>query len=182
MRRLGEIGAAVIGSGFIGTVHIQALRRIGVTVHGLLGSSPDRAAQRAADLGVPKGYESLGELLDDDRVEVVHVTSPNHLHVPQVRDIVAAGRHVVCEKPLAMDSAGSAELVGLVVGRGLVNAINFNLRFYPLNQHLHEVIADGGLGEIRLVTGHYLQDWLLLEGDWNWRLEPDRGGAMRGRS
>jgi predicted dehydrogenase len=179
MKRLSEIGAAVIGSGFIGTVHIQALRRIGVNVHGLLGSSAESAERHAADLGVARAYGTLDELLDDDRVDVVHVTSPNHLHLSQVRQIVAAARHVVCEKPLAMTSAESGELVRLVGGRGIVNAVNFNIRFYPVNQHLHELIGEGGLGDVRLVTGQYFQDWLLYDSDWNWRLEPEQGGAMR---
>lgn len=179
MRRPSEIGAAVIGSGFIGTVHIEALRRLGVQVHGLLGSSPERGAASAQRLGVPKAYASLDDLLADERVEVVHVTSPNHLHYPQVREILAAGRNVVCEKPLAMSSAESGDLVQRAAESGRVNAVNFNIRFYPLNQHVHELVAAGTLGEVRLVTGHYFQDWLLLESDWNWRLEPDRGGALR---
>lgn len=179
MRRPGEIGAAVIGSGFIGTVHIEALRRLGVQVHGLLGSSPERGAASAQRLGVPKAYASLDDLLADERVEVVHVTSPNHLHYPQVREILAAGRNVVCEKPLAMSSAESGDLVQRAAASGRVNAVNFNIRFYPLNQHVHELVTGGTLGDVRLVTGHYFQDWLLLESDWNWRLEPDRGGALR---
>jgi predicted dehydrogenase len=179
MRRVSEIGAAVIGSGFIGTVHIEALRRIGVTVHGLLGSTAGRGAERAAQLGVPGAYESLEALLEDERVEIVHVTSPNHLHHPHVKAILAAGRHVICEKPLAMTSEESAELVRLAAASGRVTAVNFNIRFYPLNQHLRDVIADGALGDIRLVSGHYFQDWLLLETDWNWRLDPNHGGALR---
>ena len=179
MRRPSEIGAAVIGSGFIGTVHIEALRRMGVRVHGLLGSSPDRAASRARELGVEHGYAILADLLGDERVEVVHVTSPNHLHHPQVREILAAGRHVVCEKPLGLTSQESSELVDLAAASGRVNAVNFNIRFYPLNQHVREIIAGGDLGDVRLVTGRYFQDWLLLETDWNWRLEPDRGGVLR---
>ena len=179
MTRPNEIGAAVIGSGFIGTVHIEALRRMGVRVHGLLGSSPDRAASRARELGMEHGYATLADLLDDERVEVVHVTSPNHLHHPQVREILAAGRHVVCEKPLALTSRESSELVHLAAASGRVNAVNFNIRFYPLNQHVREIIAGGELGDVRLITGRYFQDWLLLETDWNWRLEPDRGGALR---
>ncbi len=174
-----RIGAAVIGSGFIGTVHVEALRRLGVQVHGLLGSSPERAAQRAEQLGVPRGYASLDELLSDDRVEVVHVTSPNHLHHDQVREVLAAGRHVVCEKPLAMTSEESADLVALAADSGRVAAVNFNIRFYPLNQHARELVAGGALGDVRLVTGRYFQDWLLHATDWNWRLEPDRGGALR---
>ena len=178
-RALSSIGAAVIGSGFIGTVHIEALRRIGVQVRGLLGSSPGRAAQAAQKVGVARGYGSLDELLDDDRVEVVHVTSPNNMHFPQVKRILAAGRHVVCEKPLAMDANESAELVDLAHRSGKVAAVNFNIRFYPLNQHLRAAIADGTLGDVRLITGHYFQDWLLLDTDWNWRLEPEVGGKLR---
>ena len=179
MRRPSEIGAAVIGSGFIGTVHIEALRRIGVQVLGLLGSSPERGAASALRIGVPKAYDSLADLLADERVEVVHVTSPNHLHHPQVKEILAAGRHVVCEKPLAMTSDESRELVELAAGSGRVAAVNFNIRFYPLNQHVSELIRDGGVGDVRLVSGHYFQDWLLLETDWNWRLEPQLGGSLR---
>jgi predicted dehydrogenase len=179
MTRRSAIGAAVIGSGFIGTVHIEALRRIGVRVVGLLESSPELGAARAAELGLPGEYGSLGELLADDAVQVVHVTSPNALHHAQVKEILAAGRHVVCEKPLAMTSAESAELVQLAAASGLVNAVNFNLRFYPLNQHVAGFVADGGLGQVRLVTGHYFQDWLLFDTDWNWRLEKGQGGALR---
>ena len=122
---------------------------------------------------------SLAEVLDDDTVDVVHVTSPNDLHVPQAREILAAGKHVVCEKPLAMSAAESADLVALAAASGRINATNFNIRYYPLNQHAHELVSDGGLGEVRLVTGRYFQDWLLLDSDWNWRLQPDRGGALR---
>src|ERR1022692_3402968 len=179
MTRRGDISAAVIGSGFIGTVHVEALRRIGVRVAGLLQSSPERGAARAAELGLPVAYRSLGELLADDAVQVVHVTSPNALHHAQVKEILGAGRHVVGEKPLALTSAESAELVGLAAASGLVNAVNFNIRFYPLNQHLAGFVADGGLGEVRLVTGHYFQDWLLYDTDWNWRLLNDQGGALR---
>jgi predicted dehydrogenase len=182
MRTNGAVGAAVIGSGFIGTVHIESLRRIGVTVHGLLGSSPERGAEAAARFGIPKAYRDLDELLADPDVDVVHVTSPNKDHFPQVKQILAAGKHVNCEKPLALDIGESAELVRLAAeaqARGQVAAVNFNIRFYPVNQHLRQAVADGELGEIRLVSGHYFQDWLLYDTDWNWRLETDAGGALR---
>jgi predicted dehydrogenase len=172
------ISSAVIGTGFIGTVHIEALRRIGVRVTGILESSPDLGQRRAADLGVGKAYGSLEDLLSDD-VQVVHVTSPNELHHPQVRQILAAGKHVVCEKPLAMTSAQSAELVQLAGASGLVNAVNFNIRWYPINQHVASFVREGGLGDVRMVTGHYFQDWLLFDTDWNWRLEAAQGGALR---
>jgi predicted dehydrogenase len=179
MRRIADVGAAVIGTGFIGTVHVEALRRIGVQVRGVLGSSPERGAARAETLGVQRAYTSLEAVLADPTVEVVHVTSPNHLHVAQATQILAAGRHVVCEKPLAMTAGESAELVRLAAERGAVNAVNFNIRFYPLHQHVREAVAAGELGDVRFVTGHYFQDWLLLETDWNWRLDPDKGGALR---
>jgi predicted dehydrogenase len=179
MRRISEVGAAVIGTGFIGTVHVEALRRIGVQVRGVLGSTPERGRARAEALGVLRAYDSLDELLDDPSVEVVHVTSPNHLHVPQTERILGNGRHVICEKPLAMTAPESARLVALAARSGLVNAVNFNIRFYPLHQHVREIATAGELGDIRFVTGHYFQDWLLLETDWNWRLDPDKGGSLR---
>src|SRR6478735_11654656 len=178
-RDLADVGAAVIGTGFIGTVHLEALRRIGVTVRGVLGSSPERGQARADVLGVSVAYPTLDDLLADDNVDVVHVTSPNDVHVEQSLAILRAGKHVVCEKPLAMTADGSARLVAAAADSGLVNATNFNIRYYPLNQHAHELVAGGGLGEVRLVTGRYFQDWLLHDTDWNWRLEPDRGGALR---
>jgi predicted dehydrogenase len=179
MSKISEIGAAVIGTGFIGTVHVEQLRRIGVQVRGVLGSTPERGAARADALGVRRAYGSLNEILADPDVDVVHVTSPNHLHVAQASAILAAGKHVVCEKPLAMTAAESAELVRQADAAGRVNAVNFNIRFYPLHQHTREIVAAGDLGDVRFVTGHYFQDWLLHDTDWNWRLEPDKGGALR---
>jgi len=173
------IGAAVIGTGFIGTVHVEQLRRIGVQVRGVLGSTPERGQARAAELGVPRAYASLEALLADDSVDVVHVTSPNHLHLPHAQAVLAAGRHVVCEKPLGLTAAESGELVAQAAATGLMNAVNFNIRFYPLNQHARELVASDALGAVRFVTGHYFQDWLLLDTDWNWRLEPEKGGSLR---
>lgn len=179
MARRSDIGTAIIGSGFIGAVHIEALRRIGVRVVGLLEATPELGAARAAELGLARAYGSLAELLDDQAVRVVHVTSPNELHHPQVKAILMAGRHVVCEKPLAMTSSESAELLALAAASGLVNAVNFNIRFYPLNQHVAGLVREGGIGDVRLVTGRYFQDWLLYDTDWNWRLEKDQGGVLR---
>jgi len=179
MDTLAHVGAAVIGTGFIGTVHVEALRRIGVNVRGVLGSSAERGAARATALGVPKAYDDLDALLADDAVDAVHVTSPNDLHGSQATAILAAGKHVICEKPLAMTSAESGALVDAAARSGLVNATNFNIRYYPLNQDARERIAGGALGDVRLVTGRYFQDWLLLDSDWNWRLQPERGGALR---
>jgi predicted dehydrogenase len=175
----GPIGAAVIGTGFIGTVHLQALRRLGVNVVGLLGSSKKRGAEAASSHGVPKAYNDLDELLSDADVQIVHVTSPNQFHHEQVKKILSAGRHVVCEKPLTMTSQQSADLVALAARSNLIAAVNYNIRFYPLNQHARQMAQDGALGDIRLISGHYMQDWLLYDTDWNWRLESDKGGLLR---
>jgi predicted dehydrogenase len=170
--------AAVIGTGFIGTVHIEALRRLGIPVAGILGSMPDRGAARAASLGL-HAYPDLDTLLRDPAVQVVHVTSPNALHYPQVRQILAAGKHVICEKPLALTSEDSAQMVRLAQASGKVAAVCYNTRFYPLNQHAQAMVAQGALGDIRLISGRYHQDWLATPNDWNWRLDPGQGGKLR---
>ncbi len=179
MRATTDIGAAVIGGGFIGSAHVEALRRLNIPIRGLLGRTQDGGSQRATELGVAHAYASLEALLADPAVDVVHVASPNALHFPQVRQILQAGRHVVCEKPLATTSAESSVLAAEARAAGVVAAVNFNLRFYPLNQHVRQLVAEGGIGVSRLFSGHYLQDWLLFETDWNWRLEPEVGGALR---
>ncbi len=179
MERFSDIGTAVIGSGFIGTVHVEALRRLGVNVRGVIDATPEIAETAARRLGLPNGYASLDAALADSEVDVIHVTSPNQFHYPQVKQILAADRHVICEKPLAVTSDESRELVALAKASDRITAVNFNIRFYPLNQHAHQMVADGELGDVRLITGHYFQDWLLLDTDWNWRLEPDKGGTLR---
>jgi predicted dehydrogenase len=170
------IGAAVVGTGFIGVVHIEALRRIGVDVIGVVGSSPARVRQKP---GLPEPYESFEAMLDDDRVRVVHLTTPNHLHYPQVKAVLAAGKHVVCEKPLALTSAESGELLQLAEESGLVHCTNYNIRFYPLLHEARQRVLDGELGQVWNAHGTYIQDWLHQPTDWNWRLDPDLGGSLR---
>ena len=168
--------AAVVGTGFIGTVHIEALRRLGIEVVGVVGSTPERARSKP---GLPEPFQSFEAMLADRRVDVVHLTTPNYLHHGQVVDALAAGKHVVCEKPLAMTSEQSRELVDLAGGSGLVHCTNFNIRFYPQAQQARALVRDGRVGEVWNIHGGYLQDWLLLPTDWNWRLEPEKGGELR---
>src|SRR5262249_936092 len=174
-RRIDELKAGVVGTGFIGAVHVDALRRLGVEVGGVGGSTRERAeAKRLARV-----YESYDALLADDRVDVVHLTTPNNLHHAQVKAALEAGKHVVCEKPLAVTAAESAELLELAERSGLVHCTNFNIRFYPAVQEARARTQAGELGEVWNVHGGYLQDWLLLPTDWNWRLEPEKGGDLR---
>lgn len=172
------IAAGVVGTGFIGVVHVEALRRLGIPVLGVVGSSVARAQAKADAMGLPV-YPTYEAMLADHAITVVHLTTPNYLHYPQVKAAIAAGKHVVCEKPLAVTSAESAELLRLAKDAGIVHAVNFNLRFYPLNHQARSLIAAGELGEGRVFHGSYLQDWLMLPTDWNWRLEPELGGALR---
>jgi predicted dehydrogenase len=174
-----ELRAAVVGTGFVGVLHVEALRRLGIEVLGVVGSSPERARAKAATVPLPPPYESLEAMLADDRVDVVHLTTPNYLHYEQVKATLAAGKHVVCEKPLALDASQSAELLALAEQARVVHCTNFNLRFYPQCQQARAVVADGRLGDVWNVHGGYLQDWLLLPTDWNWRLEPEKGGVLR---
>jgi predicted dehydrogenase len=171
--------AAIVGTGFIGAVHLEALRRLNVPIAGIVGSSSERAQQKAAEWGIARAYSNYEEMLEDASVDVVHITSPNVEHFAQARAALRAGKHVVCEKPLAMDSAQTAELAALAASTGLVAAVNFNIRYYPLVHEMRERVANGSAGSPYLVTGAYFQDWLLKDTDWNWRVESERGGELR---
>ena len=175
MKRLDELKAGVVGTGFIGAVHVDALRRLGIEMLGVVGSTPERAGAK----GLAPAYDSFEAMLEDERVDVVHLTTPNHLHFPQAKQALAVGKHAVCEKPLALTSLESAELVELAKTAGLVNCTNFNLRFYPLVQETRARVLAGDLGDVWSVHGGYLQDWLARPTDWNWRLEADKGGELR---
>ena len=165
--------AAIVGTGFMARTHAEALARIRVQVRGVVGSSPERSVDFAPT------YPSFDEMLDDARVDVVHICSPNHLHFDQALAALQAGKHVVCEKPLAMTAAEAHLLMAAAADLNLINAVCFVNRFYPLCQDAALRVTSGSLGPVRLVTGHYLQDWLAKDTDWNWRLEPAIGGALR---
>jgi predicted dehydrogenase len=176
---MSDLKAAVIGTGFIGPAHVEALRRLGIEVVGIAGSSPERARPKAEALHIEKVYADWRELMADAAVNVVHITAPNYLHYPMTKAALEAGRHVVCEKPFTMTSAESAEMLELVQEKGLVGAVNFNIRFYPLCQEARARVQRGDLGEVYIIQGSYLQDWLFHDTDWNWRLQPELGGKLR---
>jgi len=176
---MADIKVGIAGTGFIGPAHLEGLRRNNIQVIGLAESTPELARQKAVELGIEKGYPNFEAMLADPDITVVHLATPNHLHFPQAKAALLAGKHVVCEKPLAMTTKESAELVKLAAEKHLVNAINFNLRFYPISQQARSMVKSGELGNIFIIQGSYLQDWLFLPTDWNWRLEPGLGGTLR---
>jgi predicted dehydrogenase len=174
-----RVVAALIGSGFMGGVHARALRAAGIEIAGILSSSPERSRQAAQDLGIARSYQNLDELLSDAAVSVVHVLTPNSSHAELVQQALDAGKHVVCEKPLATSAAlatGLAEHAGQL---GLIGAVPFVYRYHPMVREAKSRVDSGNLGTILSIKGEYLQDWLLNQHDTNWRVSQDQGGASR---
>jgi predicted dehydrogenase len=174
-----NLRAAIIGLGFVGRAHLEALRRRGIAVQGILGSAPERTKEACEALNLDRAYTSLAELAQDKSVDVVHICTPNNVHFEQTKVLMEAGKHVMCEKPLAMDTGESAGLIDLAKKHNRVGGVTHNLRYYPLCQEARSLVASGAIGEPRLVHGGFLQDWLLYPSDWNWRLESKLGGEMR---
>ena len=173
-----RLGMGLVGPGFVGAHHIDAVRRLGfVDVVAVAASSAESARRKADALGVPKAYGSFEALVADPDVQVVHNTTPNFLHVPVILAALARGKHVISDKPLAMTAADARLLLNAANQAGVVHAVTFNYRGNPLVQQAREMIAAGELGALHFVHGAYLQDWLLEATDFSWRLEPDKGGA-----
>ncbi|MBI5396528.1 MAG: Gfo/Idh/MocA family oxidoreductase [Verrucomicrobia bacterium] len=170
--------AGIIGTGFIGPVHLEALRRLGVSVMALC-DRPERVHAAAEKFGIPEAHGDFREMLRSPNVDVVHITSPNRFHCEMSLAALRAGKHVVCEKPLAMNTRETEQIVKLARGSGRVFAVNYNVRFYPAVLTLHRMVARGDLGDIIHVNGSYMQDWLFKDTDYNWRLLPQEGGKLR---
>ena len=174
-----KIKVGIAGTGFIGPAHIEALRRIpNVEVVALSHFPLDEAEAKAVGLGVA-GFGDFETMLQDPEIDVIHVCTPNNLHFSQAKAALLAGKHVVCEKPLATSIRDAEELVALAAQTGLVNAVHFNLRYYPLVRQMKAMRETGELGDVYSVMGSYLQDWLFYQTDYNWRLEPDKSGDSR---
>ena len=174
-----QLTAAVVGTGFIGPVHVEALRRAGVNIAGIVGSTPEKSQAAAKRLGLPRGYASLDEVLSDPAVDVVHLTTPNRFHFEQATAVLRSGRHVLCEKPLAMNSRETAELVRIAAASGRAAGVCYNIRYYPLCIEAAERVRSGEIGDIYHATGCYAQDWLFHPTDFNWRVDAAEGGELR---
>lgn len=169
----------MVGAGFIGPVHVEALKRLNIPVTGILGVDDAESNKAAQALALPKAYHSLEEVLADPDVTSVHIATPNRLHYPMAKAALLAGKHVFCEKPLAMTSQESGELVELAKKTGLAAAVNYNNRYYPINLHARKMRESGQLGDVYHVCGSYTQDWLYYQTDYNWRVLAEEGGELR---
>jgi len=171
---------AVIGTGFVGPHHVDAVRRGGYAdVDVIVGSDPGRTERRARQLGVARWSTTVDEVLADSTIDVVHVCTPNATHVPIARAALEAGKHVVLEKPIAVDGDGARELVEVASNSGRHAMVALTYRGYPMVRRARSAVADGELGDVRLVRGSYIQDWLSDPADYNWRVDPAIGGRSR---
>lgn len=170
---------AIAGTGMIGAVHADAARRAGARVVGVSASTPERAKAAAVRLGAEQAFDSSEQLAEAEDVDVVHICTPNALHGPLVRRALAAGKHVVCEKPLSVAADDANELAALAGESGLVNAVPFVYRYHAMAAEARHRVRSGQIGAVRLLHGHYLQDWLSAPGDDNWRVDAVAGGPSR---
>ena len=177
---MSKVRAAVIGTGFVGRVHVENIRRqTDAEIVAIADQNDELAASFGEALGIARATGDYRELLDDASIDAVHICTPNHTHFPIARDAISAGKHVICEKPLAMTSEEAAGLVELAREKGVVNATSYNLRFYPNAAQMRRMVATGEVGEVLAIQGTYSQDWLFYDTDYNWRLEPEVGGVSR---
>jgi predicted dehydrogenase len=174
-----RLRTGIIGSGFMGQVHAHAARVAGADLVAVAGSSPAAAEAGAARLGADRAARTPGELIDSPDIDVVHVCTPNGTHRELAAAALAAGKHVICEKPLATTRDDAAMLAGLALRSAAVTAVPFVYRYYPTVREARARIAADEAGRLHFLHGSYLQDWLGLAGDTNWRVDPDHGGASR---
>ncbi|MBL9113873.1 MAG: Gfo/Idh/MocA family oxidoreductase [Verrucomicrobiaceae bacterium] len=178
---LHQLRAGIIGTGFIGPVHIEALKRLGVQVTAICGSTKSAHAM-AEQWGIPEVYGDydVEAMYASPNIDVVHITSPNKVHVDQSLMALKAGKHVICEKPLGMTTDETAKVVAAVKKKSSpVFAVNYMCRFFPAILQMRAMVQRGDLGQIIHVQGHFFQDWLLHETDYNWRVMAAEGGKLR---
>jgi len=172
-------GIAIVGTGMIGAVHRRAALLAGADIRGVAASSPQRALEVAQSWGVPRAYRDIEEVIADPQVQVVHICTPNHLHRSRAQAALEAGKHVICEKPLATTLEDARALAALAASTGLIATVPFVYRYHPVVREARARIAQGELGPLHLIHGSYLQDWLLDPASNNWRVDPALGGTSR---
>ena len=177
---MNRIRTAVIGTGFMGRVHLEALRRVeNVDVVEVAGTSLEKSKAAGAGYNILNVTGDWKDVIDDPSIDAVHITTPNASHYEIAKAALQAGKHVLCEKPLAMSVAQAQDLTDLVAQKRLRGGLNHNLRYYPMVQQMRAMRQAGAFGEILVVQGTYSQDWMLYESDWNWRVDPKVSGPSR---
>ena len=172
-----SVRCGIVGFGFIGPQHAEAMRRLGfVDIAAVCSAEPEMARERAGRLGIPKVCERYEELLDDSTIEVIDIVTPTRMHHPVAMAAIARGKHVIVEKPMALSVAQAREMQDAARAADVVNAVTFNYRYHPLVQQARIMVGRGDVGAIHLVHGHYLQEWLLYDTDFSWRLDPTESG------
>lgn len=175
---INHLRAGIIGTGFIGPVHLEALRRLGVRLTGIC-DVPQRAQAAAAAFSIPQAYTDYRQMLRAGDVDVVHITAPNRFHCEMATAALEAGKHCICEKPLALTTEETGRILTRARKAKTIFAVNYNVRFYPAVLQMRHWVASGELGAIVHVNGSYMQDWLFHDTDYNWRLLPKEGGKLR---
>ncbi len=175
-----KIKTAIVGTGFMGKVHAENVRRLGnVEIAAVVGSRPETAQKFAESAGIPIATSNIKDVLDNKEIVAMHICTPNVDHFPMSMAAIEAGKAVLCEKPLTMNVEEARRLVEAARSKNTVNCVEHNLRYYPVVQQMRQMIAAGDLGEILIVQGTYSQDWLLYDTDWNWRLDSKSNGKLR---
>ncbi|KGQ70845.1 dehydrogenase [Chelonobacter oris] len=175
-----KINVGIIGTGFIGVAHIEAIRRLGfVNIIALAENNQQLAKEKAAALNIPIAYDSIDELLSNKDIQVVHNCTPNHIHFDVNKKIILAGKHVFSEKPLCLTSPQADELVALAIKHRVITGVGFVYRNFAMVQQAAEMVKSQDIGRVFAVNGHYLQDWMLWDTDYNWRVDPAIGGKSR---
>lgn len=173
-----SINAVIIGTGMIAHVHFRSLKAAGVNVLGLVDANPQQA-QAVADKWGVMVFDDLDHALQSEQVDVVHICTPNRFHHPMAKKALQAGKHVICEKPLATSLEDALELQQLAQEKGVVTGVPFVYRYHPMVREAKARLESGEIGLLHLIHGSYLQDWLLEQTDNNWRVDPKQGGASR---
>jgi predicted dehydrogenase len=174
-----KLRVGIAGFGFIGPHHLDAIQRTGLGVVTAIATSNESSARRKAEqYGVAKGYGDWRDMVADPDIDVIDVATPTDLHRPIALAAIAAGKHVIVDKPMALTSEEASEMLAAARSAGVVHAITFNIRYNVMLQQARSVIAMEDFGAVRYVHGHYLQEWLLEESDFNWRIQPEYGGEL----
>jgi predicted dehydrogenase len=174
------IRTAIFGTGFMGRVHLEAVRRIeSVEACAIAGRNAEAARRLGAGFSISTIATDYRDVLQDPKIDAVHICTPNAQHFSMAKNALHAGKHVICEKPLATSVEEGEELVSLAARQGLRNCVCHNLRYYPMVQQMRRMREAGDLGEVLIVQGTYSQDWLLYDTDWNWRVDAKGGGPSR---